>query len=345
MKPSDWYGRASWHALAFRLTHSDKPILVGPFLGEVGFEALYWIPWIRHVARTLGIPKDRLCVIGRSGSGAWYDVPTTVELYDYCDPRDVRIENRERRMRIGLVKQISMSAFDARLLTAIATQQGYGAYHVLHPRWMYAQLAPYWEGRRGFQWLTDRADYQVPFAPTIALDVPVTLPEKFIAVKFYERPTLMAMPDVTAFAKATIQRLAEQWPVVLLNTASHVDDHRDLIVDGPNISTLRDYLTVTPKNTLLAQTIALQRAMGVVGTYGGLLQMASLLGKPVVSFYRDWQATMVAHKHLSDQLAIRANLTFIVHRLSDLPMVQSALPTIRPHAITSTALAPPVGAA
>ena len=43
------------------------PIVVGPWLGEVGFELLYWIPFLRWALAEAGIAADRVTVVSRGG--------------------------------------------------------------------------------------------------------------------------------------------------------------------------------------------------------------------------------------------------------------------------------------
>ena len=42
---------------------SGQPIVAGPWLGEVGFELLYWAPFLAWVAGRFGVPPDRLFVV------------------------------------------------------------------------------------------------------------------------------------------------------------------------------------------------------------------------------------------------------------------------------------------
>ena len=45
-----------------------RPVVVGPWLMEIGFELLYWIPYLRAQLRRLGIPKERVIAISRGGA-------------------------------------------------------------------------------------------------------------------------------------------------------------------------------------------------------------------------------------------------------------------------------------
>ena len=52
---------------------SDKPLVVGPFLGEVSCGLVYWRPYVLRLLRSRGVDRERVTVVGRGGSGAWYD--------------------------------------------------------------------------------------------------------------------------------------------------------------------------------------------------------------------------------------------------------------------------------
>jgi len=287
----------------------------------VGFEALYWIPWLRKLRRDLDLAPERLMPISRGGAAAWYGTPEGVELYAIREPQAVRVENRLQGLRTGLMKQTAVSPFDAAVLREVNPDALW-----LHPQWMYHALTPYWAGLKGFDWLAQRVDFQIPLVQFGETNL--RLPEHFIAVRFYERSTLPAFPDVTKFAKAAIAKLADQQPVVLLNSGLHLDDHRDFVTTGPNISTLSDYLPVTPQNNLAAQAAVLSKSMGFVGTYGGLAQLALSLGKPSVSFFHEWHGTAIPHRHLAVDLSLRSGVPFLVQRLADLPMLQSVCPPV-----------------
>src|SRR5690349_23710512 len=80
----------TWPAYRQRLLRSKLPILVGPFRSEVGFEAMYWLPFLERL-RADGIAPDRMIPITRGGAAAWYGTPTGLELYAMRSPRDVRV--------------------------------------------------------------------------------------------------------------------------------------------------------------------------------------------------------------------------------------------------------------
>src|SRR5262245_9641882 len=55
-----------------RLADGDAPIVAGPWLGEVGFELLYWIPFLSWFSERFNVGRDQLVVLSRGGTRAWY---------------------------------------------------------------------------------------------------------------------------------------------------------------------------------------------------------------------------------------------------------------------------------
>jgi hypothetical protein len=74
----------------------------------------------------------------------------------------------------------------------------------------------------------------------------------------------------------------------------------------------------------------------MVGTYGGLAQLALRYGKPTLSVYTDWSGTALAHRQLSDALALQIGVPFLCLRLGDMPLMQSILPKFSLHMGTNS---------
>ena len=55
-----------------RLRKTSGPILVGPWISEVGFEVLYWAPFLNWATKAYGLDSRRLIVISRGGARLWY---------------------------------------------------------------------------------------------------------------------------------------------------------------------------------------------------------------------------------------------------------------------------------
>src|SRR5688500_11848217 len=55
-----------------RAGRTGEHVLLGPFLGEIGYELLYWIPFLRRELRRHGIAPDQATVLTRGGAAVWY---------------------------------------------------------------------------------------------------------------------------------------------------------------------------------------------------------------------------------------------------------------------------------
>lgn len=314
-----------WWAKQQLLKHSKLPILVGPFRGEVGFEALYWIPFVRRMAKRLNIDPARLIPITRGGISALYGMEPGPDLYTLATPQDVRVENKIQHAKHQQLKQTHWIEFDREVIQKAAEALCLKDYQTLHPGWMFAVLGPYFLSSMGLQELEQEALFDTLTVP--ALPAGLILPEKFVAVRFYLRYTFQA--QMVAFAQESIKQIANNVPVVLLNSGLHVDDHID--INGkphPNVVKLADLTPLTPENNLAVQSAVLGRALGFVGTYGGLAQLALRLGKSSVSYYQEWGGTAIAHKHLADAIALKHSLPCIVQKVGEIPLLQSIMPAV-----------------
>lgn len=292
------------------LRQSSRPILIGPWRSEVGFEALYWLPFLRWFLT--GVSPDRLCVVTRGGAASLYGL-RGVDLYDLRSVASVRQENLYDAQRTGIQKQLSCTPWDQDVLKeAAAHLLGRGQrYHVLHPSWMYWALEPFWLEQRGTGYLASMTDFAV--IPKVH-QPPLELPPQFVAMKWYTRPTFPATEAVLAFVKDVATRVSATVPVVLLSSGHQGDDHGDLRIEGPNIAHLEH---VSPASNLAVQMAVLSRAQGFIGTYGGVAQLALRLGVPSASFYTEFGGTAFAHLSLSHQLSLRMKVPFLCGSIAD----------------------------
>jgi len=283
------------------------------------------------------IAPERLIPITRGGAFVWYgggipggllETPQRLDLYDLRTPQQVRVENRVQHQKHQQLKQIVVSPFDRQVLRDAAKQLKLTRYHVLHPAWMYARLAPFFASAMSLADLEQECLFET--IPTPMLPDDVKLPVPFIAVRFYFRHTFPPHPHLVSFAQESIKQMATTAAVVLLNSGVHADEHQDLqMPDHPNVYRLTDLCPITPQNNLAVQSAVLGRALGFVGTYGGIAQLALRLGRPSVSYYHEWSGTAIAHKHLTDALALKQGLPCLVLKVGELPLLQSVVPTLQ----------------
>ena len=90
------------------------PIVAGPWLGEVGFELLYWVPFLRWFAERFDVDPDRLIVMSRGGTASWYRpfASRYVDVFDEVTPT---------RFAISTTRGFGCSASRSRRVSAIST--------------------------------------------------------------------------------------------------------------------------------------------------------------------------------------------------------------------------------
>lgn len=314
-----------------RLALSKRPILLGPWRSEVGFEALYWLPFLRWAAVHFHIDPARFISVTRGGANILYGCPG-VDLFSLRSVEEVRQENLYDWQGTKLQKQTQVTAWDREVLASAARKAlGRGeSYDVLHPAWMYWALEPFWNESRGLPYLSSMTDYTpISKIPHAAID----LPAKYVAMKWYSRATLNGQDPKVRDAIAQVTAIvAAQTPVVLLGGTADVDDHADLPIEHPNVRRLP---AVAPEHNLAQQMQVLAKATAFVGTYGGVAQLALRLGVPSCSLYREFGGTAHAHLALSSWLSKRTKVPFLVGSLEDCDLWRQVLSVSVPQAVSA----------
>lgn len=297
------------------LRRTTRPIVLGPWRGEVGFEALYWLPWLQWLLK--GVPRERLYVITRGGAGALYPLPAdhVLDLYTLRSLKEVRYQAHLSATSTGALKQTRRTRWDDRLVEqACAIWRLKKPPMVIHPSLLYRLCDAYWGARAPLEDILQRTRWDRLQAPAITTS---TLPPTYYAVRLYLRATLQAHPTILKAAVALVRSLTAEAPVVVLDQPHHVDDHADLpIPDLPRVFRLP---AVPPEQTLAQHAAVIGHAAGFVGTYGGMAQLALRLGVPSLSLYESLQGTFTAHLLLSHAIGVFTGVAFTPVRIADLP--------------------------
>ena len=287
--------RAEWrveHDIA-RVVSGSDPIIVGPWLSEVGYEVLYWVPFVRWIQSRHDIPADRLVIVTRGGAASWYSDITTnaVELFDLMSPEEYAAGNAQRSAEDrGTLKQFVISSMDQRIVAEARRRVGASRAQVLHPSLLYQLFHQFWLGHRPASFLDRRTRYRRIAAPNVAVP---PLPADFVAVKFYTAASLPPTEPVRRALRSIVVGLAERTPVVMLDTGLALDDHEDYSFAASRIHSVRDALT--PRDNLAVQTAIISRASSFVGTCGALAWLAPMLGVDTTAVLAD---ARFLHGHL-----------------------------------------------
>jgi hypothetical protein len=272
--------------LVTALGRSDRPIILGPWLSETGFELLYWIPFLAWAQAHGNFDPRRLIAVSRGGAATWYRHITAEyeDIFSFFTPEEFRAAN-ERRIEAqgGRLKHVGISEFDREIVARVREKRGLAHAELLHPSQMYELFDAFWlqrvpvtlvEAFTSFSMVPDGGDDGLR----------ALLPERYVAAKFYANS---ALPDSAAgreFVAGYLADLAQTIDVVLLNTPQQFDDHADF---PPTIRGRihRVEHLMRPERNLAVQTEIIRHAQAFVGTYGGFSYLAPLCGVNTLAFY------------------------------------------------------------
>jgi hypothetical protein len=293
------------------LAATTGPIVVGPWLAEVGYEVLYWIPFLRWFHDAFGVSSDRLIVVSRGGMESLYrDVAAAyVDIFDLTTPQQMAARNAQRRSEGegGGQKQSAASAFDHELIEAVRSMRGLGEVAICHPSLMFRLFRNVWHGNLPFDLLWRRTRHvahdgrsnrpslaelrrsAVALAeaertgPTMRA-LPPVIPDDFIAAKIYAGPALSTHEKTRQAVRGMVAQAATIAPVVLLEGDLGIDEHRDFDLDGiPNVISARSLMS--PRTNLDVQLALIARARFFLSACGGLAWQAPFMGVPTVAIY------------------------------------------------------------
>lgn len=311
-----------------RVAKQRGPILAGPFTGEVGFELLYWVPFLRWAVQEFPDLRGRLTVISRGGTEPWTDGLDA----DYVDILSLMpVEEFGRHQAFFDKQRHGMTSFEEEVCEAVKRKRGLASATVLHPSILYQayfrflkvnQLAypismtPQPDGV--VQGLT--SVYQPMAVPELGVLADL-LPDEYVAVRLYSSNSFPDDEAGRSFASRVIAALSRRTKVVLLGHPFELDDHGDVQGERPEGVISIDHL-LRPENNLALQTALVGHAKAFIGTYGGFSYLAPFLGVPSLSFSMDRGNTHYWHYALAEQVFAGPEWgNFVALRDIDLPLI------------------------
>ena len=266
------------------MASTGDTIVAGPWLGEVGFELLYWAPFLAWVADRVRLTPQRLFVVSRGGTSSWYApfAARYADVFEHAPPEAFKAQHDARVADIGEQKQTRITDFERHLAEAAATRAGIRRWTLLHPSRMYDVLNPYWWGHLSTGWVHRHAIYRTLTRPTTQA---LTLPASYVATKFYFNDCFPPNEANRAFIRSALEQLARTGPVVALSTGLNIDDHQGEHVDEHGVMHLPE--GIDPAQNLSVQSAVVAGARAFVGTYGGFSYLAPFYRVPSYAFYGD----------------------------------------------------------
>jgi hypothetical protein len=281
-----------------RMVRSDKPIVVGPWLSEVGFELLYWVPFVTWAVETYGFAPERLVIVSRGGVEPWYRHlgGRYVEMFDHIPVDEFRDLNALRTGGAGQ-KHMKFGEADRAILQRLGLADGA---EVLHPSLLYRLLKPLWQRRATPRLASAYARY-VGMAPP-PRPAHAALPPAYVCAKFYGSN---ALPDTPANREAVlriIESLSESLPVVLLRNVNVYDDHLDLAVAAGGNRNVIEFRPSGDATNLGEQTAVVAGASFFIGTYGGFSYLPPLMGIPAVGLFSEPGRIIPGHVDVANRV-------------------------------------------
>jgi len=272
------------------LASGSHAIVAGPWLGEVGFELLYWAPFLAWFSERFGVAPERLHVVSRGGVESWYQpyAGGYHEILSSLSPATFHALHEQRLATLGEQKQRQVLAFEHDLLRTLVGDVRNRV--MLHPSTMYELYKTYWWGHVGVEWVHERARYRRLPVPAAAVPLPSGA---YTAVKFYFNECFPPTETNRAFVRRRIEQLVARGPVVSLTTGLRLDDHGDCPVEALGVQSLPHDLP--PADNLRVQNAIVAGAAAFVGTYGGFSYLAPFHGVPATAYYSNAGGFSMSH--------------------------------------------------
>jgi hypothetical protein len=289
-----------------RLAASTRPVLVGPWSGEVGFELLYWVPFVTWALGEAGVNPERIVVVSRGGPASWYSHlgGRYVDVLSSIAPDEFRSRTESQK------KQREVGPLDREILRRVIGTSALERPAVLHPGLMYRLFRPFWQQDATVHRVDDFTRYE-PVQPPVVPELANRLPADYVAVRFYFSSSFPDTPDNRAFAESTVRGLAASTHVVVLSPGLRVDDHSDFTPGrSGRIHTIGDLMT--PERNLDIQTAVIAGARAFVGTYGGYAYLAPFCNVPAIAFYSNRDGFHGYHLELADRVFRRMDTASLV---------------------------------
>ena len=225
------------------------PLVVGPYTGEMSFEFLTWMPYLR--AR-FGDDMKNLLAISRGGTHRCYPCPV-INAHDVMSAFEIRQGMINRKQWRGKFKALPDDDLDNEILRRLGLQTD------IHPS--RATAMPW--------------SYLKDYLRKIEAPPPSNmLPEKYVAVRFFQNDWLKSLPPMEA-----VEEYANGLPIVVCESDEQTDNHQPLTPTVPHMRFI-----FQPFSSIGNMITAFSNAQLVMAPAGGTSYVSMLCGTKTVAF-------------------------------------------------------------
>lgn len=267
------------------LVASGRPIVAGPWLGGATFELLAWIPILRWLVQTHRGAADRLVVVSRGGTDAWYQGVNAVRHVDVLDlisyPRELVLLDCLESESEGQPKSLEPSALERELCAAARQLLVLGEAVVLSPS---ALFQTYHRERKldALGRFTKMGEYIQLAAP--ADHVPAGLaPGGYVVVGLAFDDTLVETSETLSAIADLVRRIADGQTVVVLGS----EECLQALHDGAPGDVIRATDVLDGRDTAARVSSLVANAAAVVANVGSLSALGVLHGTTTVAIHSD----------------------------------------------------------
>jgi hypothetical protein len=262
-----------------RVVESSEDVIIGPWTGEVGFELLYWIPFVTWLVEQ-GLDPRRIVVVSRGGAAPWYRHLSS----RYVDVLELTTPEQFRDRTAGPKKQLEKrNEFDRELVDLVKRRLSIPDASVVHPSVMYRLFSSLWRKRATINLVESFTSFR-SLVNSESSSGPDDLPPGYVVAKFYYSKAFPETGGNRRFVADLLDRVSRQAPVALITTGLRLDEHEDFRGStGSGVFVIDAHKA--PEKNLDVQTRLICRSRGFIGTYGGFSYLAPFYGVRSLSFF------------------------------------------------------------
>lgn len=264
------------------IQQGTAPVFVGPWNDTLGNELLYWIPFVRWLSATYGLPPERLIVLSRDGALEWYQglAQRSMDVRAlFSRPELEHWEHRTVRQSEQDPKQAVMSPYDAEIIERAVRAFELSDHQVLHPSLLFRVVTRLHKDRASAQ-LADLLDHRRLDSGTKRGSLQ-GLPPSYVAVSVAFTEALPESEENREFLHELVSQLAAQHEVVIVDgRASDV-----ALPASPRVHRLDG---LGPDLDILAlQARVIASAESFIGSHGDLAILAAFSGTPALTYHTE----------------------------------------------------------